>query len=38
MHRTPTIEGNSSHTVNLPQFPAWITAQPCTYAESLQRT
>jgi len=35
MHRTPTIEGNGSHTVNLLQFLAWIAAQPHTYAEMM---
>ena len=35
MHRTPTIEGNGSHTTNLLQFLAWIAAQPLTYAETM---
>ena len=35
MHRTPTIEGNGSHTANLLQFLAWIAAQTRTYAEMM---
>ena len=35
MHRTPTIEGNGSHTANLRQFLAWIAAQPRTCAEMM---